>query len=66
MNRLYAYLRLYANFFQPVMKMTEKKRIGSKVQKKHDDIKTPYQRLLESSYPNLQHFTPKILQFGLS
>ncbi|URA09108.1 hypothetical protein KDW03_06260 [Thermospira aquatica] len=50
MNRLYAYLRLYANFFQPVMKMTEKKRIGSKVQKKHDDIKTPYQRLLESSY----------------
>ncbi|URA09815.1 hypothetical protein KDW03_10055 [Thermospira aquatica] len=50
MNRLYAYLRLYANFFQPVMKMTEKKRIGSKLQKKHDDIKTPYQRLLESSY----------------
>ncbi|URA10268.1 integrase catalytic domain-containing protein [Thermospira aquatica] len=50
LNRLYAYLRLYANFFQPVMKMTEKKRIGSKVQKKHDDIKTPYQRLLESSY----------------
>jgi len=48
LNRLYAYLRLYTNFFQPVMKMTERERVGSKVKKKHNDIKTPYHRLLES------------------
>ena len=47
LNRLYAYLRLFTNFFQPVMKMTERERIGSKVKKKHDDIKTPYQRVMD-------------------
>lgn len=47
LNRLYAYLRLYTNFFQPVMKMTERERIGSKVKKRHDDIKTPCQRLFD-------------------
>ncbi|MFZ3121970.1 MAG: DDE-type integrase/transposase/recombinase [Thermodesulfovibrionales bacterium] len=35
-NELYGYLRLYTNFFQPVMKLIEKTRIGSKVQKKYD------------------------------
>lgn len=50
LNRLYAYLRLYTNFFQPVMKMTQRERIGSKVRKKHEDVKTPYQRLLNNCH----------------
>ena len=50
LNRLYGFLRLYINFFQTVMKMTKKERIGSKVKKRYDDIKTPYKRLVESPY----------------
>ena len=40
--------RLYTNFFQPVMKLIEKTRVGSKVKKKYDQAKTPYRRVLES------------------
>src|SRR5262249_5123446 len=47
LNELYEYLRLYTNYFQPVMKLREKKREGSKVSKKYDQARTPYQRLLE-------------------
>jgi len=46
LNELYGYLRFYTNFFQPVMKLIEKTRIGSKVIKKYDNPKTPYQRVL--------------------
>jgi hypothetical protein len=35
-------LRLYTNYFQPVMKLIEKTRIGSRVRKKHDKPKTPF------------------------
>src|SRR5208337_3071044 len=48
LNELYRYLRLYSNFFQPVMKLLEKTRIGSKVRKKYDEAQTPYQRVLAS------------------
>lgn len=41
-------LRLFKNFFQPVMKLKEKTRIGGKVHRKYDVAKTPYQRLIES------------------
>lgn len=36
LKELYKHLRLYINFFQPVMKLKEKKRIGSKVIKRKD------------------------------
>lgn len=42
-------LRLYINFFQPTMKLKEKKRIGSKYVRKYDNAKTPYQRVMESN-----------------
>lgn len=42
-------LRLYKNFFQPVMKLASKERIGGKIHKKYDVPKTPYIRLLESN-----------------
>jgi hypothetical protein len=52
LNELYSYLRLYVNFFQPVRKLIKKERIGSKVIKRYDEAKTPYQRVLES--PNIK------------
>jgi len=49
-NELYAHLRLYTNFFQPVMKLIKKTRIGSRVKKKYDQARTPFRRVLESSF----------------
>ena len=49
MNELYRYLEVYRNFFQPVMKLKEKVRVGSKVMKRYDEARTPYRRLLETS-----------------
>jgi len=40
--------RLYKNFFSPVMKLTVKERIASKIHRVYDKPKTPYQRLLKS------------------
>lgn len=42
-------LRLYNNFFQPVMQLISKERIGGRVKRKYDVPKTPYHRLLEST-----------------
>jgi hypothetical protein len=42
--------RLFLNFFLPSMKLIEKKRIGSKIVKRHDKPKTPYQRILDSDF----------------
>ena len=50
LNELYDHLRLYTNFFQPVMKLIEKTRIGSRVKKKYDRARTPLQRVLESNF----------------
>lgn len=46
MQRLYADVRLYVNFFQPVSKLVSKERDGAKVKKRYDQAQTPYQRLL--------------------
>lgn len=46
LNELYDQLRLYLNYFQPVMKLREKIRDGSKVRKKYEVAQTPYERLL--------------------
>lgn len=46
LNELYRHLRLYTNFFQPVMKLVRKERNGAKVKKIYDVPKTPYRRLL--------------------
>jgi hypothetical protein len=48
LNTLYARLRLYINFFLPVMKLEEKVRVGSKVKRVYDDPQTPYARALDS------------------
>ena len=43
-------MRWYTNFFQPVMKLVEKTRTGSKMRKKYDRARTPYGRVLASAY----------------
>ena len=43
-------LRLYKNFFQPVMKLKEKIRDKGKVHRRYDTPKTPYQRIIESEH----------------
>jgi hypothetical protein len=49
LNIIYEDLRLFVNFFQPVMKLESKTRTGSKVRKKYDKAQTPYQRIRASS-----------------
>jgi len=50
MNDLYRNeLRLYKNFFQLVMKLQSKERIGGRVKRKYEVAKTPYQRLTASN-----------------
>ncbi|MDP2365174.1 MAG: hypothetical protein Q8M94_15575 [Ignavibacteria bacterium] len=48
-NNLYRNeLRLYNNFFLPVMKIESKEKINNSLcRKKYDQAKTPYQRLME-------------------
>lgn len=41
-------LRLYKNFFQPVMKLMLKERVGGKIHRRYDTPKTPYQRVMAS------------------
>ena len=50
LNEIYRIVRLPVNFFYPSMKLIKKERIDSKVKKKYDYPKTPYQRLIESKY----------------
>jgi hypothetical protein len=46
LNALYARLRLYSNFFLPVMKLLEKVRTGSKLTRRYDTPQTPFHRVL--------------------
>ncbi len=48
LDDVYTLLRLYINFFQPVLKLVGKTRHGAKVHKVYDTAQTPYQRLLRS------------------
>lgn len=46
LNRLYAVMHYYVNFFIPMMKLKEKVRQGSKVKRIYDEPQTPYARVL--------------------
>ena len=48
LDEVYTLLRLYVNFFQPVLKLTGKSRHGARVRKAYDTAQTPYRRLLKS------------------
>lgn len=44
---IYQDWRLYVNFFQPVLKLSRKERIGNQIIRKYDTARTPYQRVME-------------------
>jgi hypothetical protein len=46
LRRLYELVTLHHNFFRPVRKLLRKERVGSKVVKRYDAPRTPYQRVL--------------------
>jgi len=48
LDDVYILLRLYVNFFQPVLKLMGKSRNGARVHKVYDTAQTPYQRLVRS------------------
>ncbi len=60
LNVIYEDLRLFVNFFQPVMKLVSKTRVGSKVRKKYDTALTPLQRALASQ--DVEPFVKEQLQ----
>ncbi|NTV62918.1 MAG: transposase family protein [Oscillochloris sp.] len=45
LTEVYRAVRLYVNFFQPSMKLKEKTREGSHVQRRYETAQTPFQRL---------------------
>jgi len=47
-------VRKVGNFFIPSVKLIDKKRVGSKTIKVHDQACTPYQRLLASEHTHAQ------------
>lgn len=46
MESIYENLRLYANFFQPVLKLVSKEHVDKKLIKRYDQAATPFQRVL--------------------
>lgn len=47
LRSIYADLRLYINFFQPVVKLLKKEKVDGRTIRKYDQAKTPYRRVLE-------------------
>lgn len=48
LNEFYHLLGLYQNFFQPVMKLVDKERVGSKIKRTFAKAQTPYQVVIQS------------------
>jgi hypothetical protein len=46
LQSIYTDLRLYANFFQPVLKLVSKEHVDKKLVKRYDTAATPFQRIL--------------------
>jgi hypothetical protein len=49
LETIHADLHAYVNFFQPVLKLVEKKRTGAKIYKRYDEAQTPHQRALAAA-----------------
>jgi len=45
LNQIYDRVWLYFNFFQPVMRQTAKTYHQGRITRKHDDVRTPFQRI---------------------
>ena len=46
LHSIYADLRLYINFFQPVLKLIGKERVDGRTVRTYDQATTPYRRVL--------------------
>ena len=53
------HLRLYKNFFQPIIPLIAKERIGGRVKRIYGEPKTPYRRILDDS--NVENATKRQL-----
>lgn len=60
LNQLYDFLSDYQNFFQPVMRLKEKVRNGTRLTRRYDKAKTAYQRVL--AYPETSEEVKKKLR----
>lgn len=47
----YSDLRLYVNYFQPVLKLIGKERVDGKTAKRYDEAATPFRRVLAEALP---------------
>jgi hypothetical protein len=54
LKSIYADLRLYINYFQPVLKLIGKKQVDGKTVKHYDQATTPYRRVLASDQVSLE------------
>jgi hypothetical protein len=67
LRSIYADLRLYINFFQPVLKLVAKERLDGKTIKKYDQAKTPYRRVLALDSISVEvkaHLTAQYVQLN--
>ena len=48
LQSIYQDLRLYSNFFQPVLKLVSKEHVDKKIIKRYDTAATPFQRVLDA------------------
>jgi hypothetical protein len=54
LQSIYADLRIYANFFQPVLKLISKEHVDKKILKRYDTAATPFQRVLNTQDISLE------------
>ena len=54
LHDIYADLRLYVNFFQPVLKLIAKVHVNGKIAKQYDQAATPFRRVLASPQASLE------------
>lgn len=54
LRSIYEVLRLYVNFFQPVLKLVGKDRVDGKIIKRYDKAATPFRRVLASDQVSLE------------
>lgn len=48
MNEIYFFSNQLKNYYTPCLKLKKKERVGSKIVKRYDNPKTPYQRIIDS------------------
>lgn len=53
LQSIYFDLRLFVNYFQPVLKLTSKEKVDGKMVKQYDQAMTPYRRVLASDQVSL-------------